>query len=236
MNANAIAVAMEATWPPAATRRLGPWLLRDGKSGGKRVSAATLEGAFDPGAIAQAETAMHAAGTPPLFQLRPGQDALDAALAERGYAMLDPVTVYFAALVDWRHDAPPPMTTFPHWPPLGIATDLWASGGIGLARLAVMHRVRGPKCAILARTADRAAGVAFVAVHDQVAILHALEVAPSLRRRGSAGHILRAAAIWAREQGATELALAVTTGNAAAIALYASFGMRVVGHYHYRQL
>ena len=30
----------EATWPPAATQTLGPVTLRDGKGGGKRVSAA----------------------------------------------------------------------------------------------------------------------------------------------------------------------------------------------------
>jgi N-acetylglutamate synthase len=49
MTGDVFADAMEATWPPAATTRLGPWLLRDGKGGGKRVSAATLAGEFDAG-------------------------------------------------------------------------------------------------------------------------------------------------------------------------------------------
>jgi N-acetylglutamate synthase len=35
---------LEATWPPAARHRAGPWVLRDGAGGGKRVSAATAEG------------------------------------------------------------------------------------------------------------------------------------------------------------------------------------------------
>ena len=44
----------------------------------------------------------------------------------------------------------------------------------------------------------------------------------------------RPAACWAEAEGATTLALAVTTRNAAARALYASLGMAVVGQYHYR--
>jgi GNAT superfamily N-acetyltransferase len=228
--------AMEATWPPAATKPLGPWLLRDGKGGGKRVSAATLAGDFEAGSIADAEAAMRAAGTRPLFQLRPGDEALDAALAARGYAIVDPVVIYGARLAELPQTAPPLMTTFPHWPPLGIAVDLWAEGGIGPARLDVMHRVQGPKCAILGRNSDRAAGVAFVALHGRIAMLHALEVTPMMRRKGSARHILQSAIQWAQDHGATDIGLAVTTANTAARALYASFGMQVVGQYHYRQL
>jgi GNAT superfamily N-acetyltransferase len=226
---------MEATWPPAAVRHVGPWLLRDGKGGGKRVSAATLEGEFDDVRIADAESAMKQLGQTRLFQLRPGQDALDAALAARGYAIVDPVVIYAASLAELSHHAPPAMTTFPHWPPLGIATDLWAEGGIGAARLDVMHRVKGEKCAILARNSDRAAGVAFVAVDGPIAMLHALEITPSMRRKGSARHIMQAAFQWAQSKGATDLGLAVTTANLPARALYASFGMAVVRQYHYRQ-
>ena len=99
-----------------------------------------------------------------------------------------------------------------------------------------MQRVLGPKTAILARSADRAAGVAFVAIHGTFAMLHALDVTPVLRRKGVARHILQAAADWARLQGATDFGLAVTAANAPARALYASFGMQAVGQYHYRQL
>ena len=50
-------------------------------------------------------------------------------------------------------DMPPPpwMTIFAHWPPLAIVSGLWAAGGIGPARVAVMDRVTGPKAALLAR-------------------------------------------------------------------------------------
>ena len=236
MTPDTMSAALEATWPPAATTRIGPWVLRDGKGGGKRVSTATLAGPFDAGSIDRAEAAMLHAGMRALFQLGPGDAALDAALAARGYQVIDPVVIYSGRLADIALAAPPLMTTFPHWPPLGIAIDLWAEGGMGPARIDVMHRAQGPKCAILARSADRAAGVAFVAIHRSIAILHALEVSPLMRRKGSARHLLQAAAQWAQAEGATDLGLAVTTANAPARALYASFGMQAVGQYHYRQL
>ncbi len=169
----------------------------------------------------------------PLFMIRPADAKLDAALARRGYARIDPVVAYAAALEAF--DAPRFFTTFPHWPPLQIARDIWAGGHIGPARVAVMNRASGPKTVILSRAADRPTGVAFVAVHGRIAMLHALEVTPIHRRQGSAQNILRAAAHWARGEGADTLGLVVTEANIAARALYAGLGMRVAGQYHYRQ-
>ena len=169
----------------------------------------------------------------PLFMIRPQDSDLDAALAARGYDVVDPVVGY--AVDTGGFDPAPPMATFPHWPPLRIAADLWDDAGIGAARLAVMNRAEGPKTVILARTADRAVGVAFVALHGTTAMLHALEVSLPFRRQGCARNILRAAAHWARDHGADTLALAVTEANQGARALYASQGMQGVGQYHYRQ-
>lgn len=231
MNQHQLFAAMEATWPPARSWRLGPFCLRDGAGGGKRVSAASLEAPFTAADLDAAEAAMAA----PLFLLRPGDEALDSALQARGYRVVDPVVAYAAPVDALASAAPAHMTTFPHWPPMEIAHALWADGGIGAARLAVMDRVVGAKCAILGRSNDRASGVAFVACDGTVAMLHALEVAPALRRQGSAHNILRAAAVWAQDQGADTLALVVTEGNVAARGLYTSLGMTVVGQYHYRQ-
>lgn len=219
---------MEATWPPAASRRLGPWRLRDGAGGGKRVSAATAEGNWTDPDITLAEQAGNR-----LWMIRPQDAALDAALATRGYHIIDPVIAYAAPVTAFA--APPRMTTFAHWPPLQIAADLWAEGGIGPERLAVMHRAQTPKTAILARNADRPAGAAFVALHGQTALLHALEVSPASRRQGSAQNILNAAAHWAAGHGADTLALVVTVANQPARALYERMGMQPAGRYHYRQ-
>lgn len=233
MTPEALARVMEATWPPARAARLGPWTIRDGAGGGKRVSAATADGDWTANDIVLAEAAMAAQGGSVLFLIREGEAALDAALAARGYAVVDPVVAYGCPAASLP--PPPGMTTFAHWPPLAIARDLWAEGGIGPARLAVMDRVAGPKTAILSRHSDRPAGVAFVAVCDGTAMLHGLEITPALRRRGSAHHILQAAGHWALDQGAATLSLVVTAANAPARALYASLGMQGVGQYHYRQ-
>jgi GNAT superfamily N-acetyltransferase len=127
------------------------------------------------------------------------------------------------------------MTSFVHWPPLQIAVQLWAEAGIGPARLAVMDRAIGPKTALLARQGDRAVGVAYVALHGQVAMVHALEVSPPHRRQGSAQNLLAAAAHWSKAQGADTLGLAVTQSNQPARTLYERLGMVALGGYHYRQ-
>ncbi len=230
-----LAEVMEATWPPAARRRQGPWCIRDGQGGGKRVSAATAEAEWRDEDIAGAEQAMWALNQPALFLIRDQDAMLDQALQSRGYRIVDPVIAYQAPVAGLCDPAPGPMTSFAHWPPLAVCADLWAEGGIGPERRAVMDRAAGPKCAILARTDDRPAGCAFVALHGRVAMLHALEVSPRARRQGSAKNLLRAAAIWAQAQGADTLSLVVTRANAAARALYVGLGMQEAGHYHYRQ-
>jgi GNAT superfamily N-acetyltransferase len=223
---------MEATWPPARSWREGPFTLRDGAGGGKRVSAASCVGAW-----VEADLAVLDALTEPLVLIRPEDAALDAALARRGWRIVDPVVVYAAPVADLRADLPP-LAAFPHWPPLAIARSLWDEGGTGPARLAVMDRVAGPKTAILTRDGDRPAGVAFVACLGPEAMLHALQVRPAHRRRGMGQTLLHAAANWAANwaagMGADRLSLAVTEGNSAARALYARLGLQVVGQYHYR--
>ena len=226
MTSNRLAAMMAATWPPARAWTCGPFTLRDGAGGGNRVSAASCEGAWT-------EADLEAVMAEPLFVIRQGEAALDAALAVRGYRVVDPVVIYSAAVAALTGEVPP-LAAFPHWPPLEIARAIWDEGGITGARVAVMGRVSGPKAAVLARAGDRSAGVAFVAVSGDDALLHALEVREAYRRQGIGAVLLRAAANWAAAEGAARLSLAVTAQNLAACALYARAGMQVVGQYHYR--
>lgn len=225
---------LDATWPAAAFHATGPWILREGHGGGSRVSAATPVGDWTPDDIALIEARAPALGQDPLFMITDGDDALDRELSRRGYGIMDPVHLWSAATAALAAVLPP-LSTFAVWPPLAVQRDIWSDGHIGPARLAVMDRVTGPKTALLSRSGDRASGVAFVACHGQDAMLHALHVLPQSRRQGSAANMLRAAANWAQDHGATTLSLAVTEANAAANALYASLNMRIVGHYHYRR-
>lgn len=224
--------ALQDTWPAFARHAAGPWMVAEGRGGGKRVSCAAGDGGASD--IPLAEAMQDRLGQPRLFMLRPDQMALDQALAARGYDLVDPTCLYTidpgalaATMPDW-------LTSFPHWPPLAVACDIWARAGIGEARLAVMDRVPGPKTVILGRVNDRPAGAGFLALSGRIAMLHAVEVAAPHRRHGLGVNILRAAGLWAVDHGAEQLALAVTRANLAARALYDGLGLRCVGEYHYR--
>lgn len=232
--ADAFFPVLDATWPAAEFIPVGPFLMRVGAGGGQRVSAATAEGPWTEADIEAVEAAMIAAGQSPLFMVRTGEDRLDAALADHGYRIKDPVFIFAGPSVEVAGAGAPHMTTFPIWPPLAIMLELWAAGDIGPARLAVMDRASSPKTALLARAGDHPAGVAFVAVHGNIAMLHALEVTKTQRRQGSAVNILRAAAVWAQDQGAVLFSTVTTGENLPAQGLFASLNMQIVGNYHYR--
>lgn len=178
---------------------------------------------------------MLAMGQNRIFCLRPGDEALDAQLAARGYDILDPVNIYACPA---RHltDIPiPRVTVFNIWQPLAIMREIWMQGGIGSERLAVMHRAQGPKTGLLMRRSDQPAGTGFVAAHDGIAMMHALEILPAHRRQGMGQWAMRAAAFWALDNGAQTLSVICTKANAGANGLYHALGMEIVGEYHYRQ-
>ena len=275
---------LEATWPAAALHPCGPFVLRDGAGGGKRVSAATVMGAWSDADIARAEAAMRLHGTDtdtlydrgadhrsahgttaghisgagnsdqPLFRLGlPDDGALDAALAARGYARVDPTLLLIAPLNGPR--AAPAHPVYALWPPLMIQTEVWQADGITAPRRAVMDRVAGTKTALLGRLGDRPAGVAFIAMggdgaapgaddtlgapqragpNDQMAMMHALAVQAAHRRAGLGRSLVLGAMDWAHQAGAHWLALAVTEANTPALGLYAGLGFTPAGAYHYR--
>lgn len=225
--------AIDATWPPARFIHSGPWCLREGQGGGKRVSAATATGPVSEADVAVAEQAMLDLGQSPLFMIRRNEQELDTVLAAKGYGVVDPVVVLTVPVTDLTDEPIPPVTTFTIWTPLAVMADIWAQGGIGPARLGVMARA-ATKTAILARCRNQPAGVGFVAVEDEFAMVHAVEVVPHLRRLGVAQQIMRQAAFWSSAQGARTLAVLCTEANKPALALYSALGFAPAGGYHYR--
>ena len=224
--------AIDQTWPAARRWTEQGWTLRDGQGGGKRVSAASQ--AAPDADIDVAEAAMRAMGQTPLFMLRHGDEALDEALAGRGYSVIDPVNLYVLP-VDQLTDVPiPPVTAFEIWEPLAIMLDVWAQGGIGPDRINVMHRA-AQKTAILSRWKEKPGGVAFAAIHDGVCMVHAVEVLEHQRGMGVGKWMMRRAAHWAQAQGATHMAVLCTKENVPANRLYQGLGFAHVGDYHYRQ-
>lgn len=227
---------IDGTWPASAKQALGPWTIRLGANGGSRVSAATADLDAEDADIPLAEQAMRDAGQSPLFMIRQGDDLLDAWLAARGYMIKDPVNLYAARVGDIATARPPPVTAFEVWPPLAAQIEIWAAGGVGDGRLAVMDRALHPKTTLLGRLNDQPAGTSFVGIAADCAMIHALEIGAKHRRQGLARHLTRAASFWARDRGAAYLSLVTTKANDGANALYSSIGMTLVGQYHYRTL
>jgi len=224
---------IEATWPAAAYTRAGPWTVREGRGGGKRVSSVSANPGWRPEDIPLAEAACRDLGQDLLFQIRPEEAALDTVLADRGYQVIDPVDILACPVKSLTADLHR-LAAIPCWPPLAVQAEIWAEGGIGPARLAVMDRATEPKTALLGRHDDHPVATAFVSVHGKTAMLHALEVAPEARRKGIARTMMQGAANWAARHDARDLAVLVVRDNEAAQTLYTGLGMRPVGHYFYR--
>ncbi|HBN32635.1 MAG: GNAT family N-acetyltransferase [Rhodobacterales bacterium] len=230
-----LARAMDVTWAPAETIEVGQWTLRCGKGGGKRVSAATTDSPVSDESIKTAESAMLDVGQPALFMLRNHNADLDKRLADLGYRVVDPVLIFTAPIDVVARIDPKPLTAIPGEQPLAIMCEIWARGGIGPARIDVMERTIGPKTYLFSRhDVDKPGGCAFVALDDEIAMLHALEVVPDARRSGVARNLLGRAAIWGMENGAKFISVVTTGGNLPAQKLFSSLGMQVVGKYHYR--
>ena len=230
----AVFAALDATWPAAATVEKDGWVLRDGAGGGKRVSAASQ--ASEGADIARAAEAMRAMGQEPLFQVRGDEAALDQRLAAAGYRVIDPVWIYAASAAELIDGLSEQSRVYRGQFAVAAMQEIWAAGGVGPRRLAIMNRAAAPKSWLMTRIDDRPAGVAFVSVAGAIAMIHAIEVKARFRRQGAAKALISGAASFAADCGAGHLALAVTKANIAANMLYQSLGMAQVAGYHYRIL
>ncbi len=217
--------AVDATWTAAEFRPCGPFTLRRGAGGGKRVSAASLSGDFAEADVRRAEAEMLAMGQPKLFQLY-GDRGLDAWLAADGYRKFDEVTLYAIPAAQMAGE----VVEGPENPTPALA-EFWAAQGIGEGRLDVMRRVAGPKICLLMGDVHAAA---FVAADSDIALIHALEVSPNHRRQGLGRRMMEGAAAWAVANGIDTLGLVVLSDNEGARALYETLGMQDCGTYHYR--
>ena len=217
--------AIDQTWPAAKYIENDNWLFREGRGGGKRVSAASALNANASVEVALKQ--FNDFNKRPLFMLKDGDRAIDEALAKLDFAIIDPVDV-MAIGVDNSDDD---IEKFCHDAPTKIAKEIWAEGGIEKPRLDVMARA---KCAKTYLQIDNGA-VAFAAIWNEIAMVHALEVQRSARRQGMGKRMMQIALTWAEGQGARELVVLTVKANKPAQQLYRNMGFRDVAHYHYRQ-
>lgn len=228
-----LAQAFETTWPAAEYAGAGGFIVGRALGAGGRVGSARVAKDWVPEDI-EAAMAIHRQWQQSvLFRALDAETTLQVELENKGFRIDKPSLIMECDAISLTDQTIPPVMTFTIWPPLAIQRDIWVEGNIDPARQAVMDRVQTPKTSILGRIEDRAAGAAFVAVDGDVAMLHALEVTPEWRRKGLAGWMIRQAAFWAVEHGATRLALAVLCSNTAAVGLYRSLGFRDVTGYRY---
>ncbi|MFV0294150.1 MAG: GNAT family N-acetyltransferase [Paracoccus sp. (in: a-proteobacteria)] len=226
--------ALEASWPAAKYAMAGTFHAGCAQDGGMRVnSARPVTPNWIEDDIQQVEAIQARWNQPPTIQVSADDRRLAELLNASGWQARTPTLIMSAPVTALTDRQVPPVTSFALWPPLAIQRELWAELGIGPARQAIIERVSLPKAAILGRVDDRAAGVAFIAACDKLAVLHALEIVPNLRRKGLAGWIIRKAAFWAGTHGCKALCLAVTRDNSPAITLYRGLGFTETGGYSY---
>lgn len=226
--------AVDATWAPFAIHKTALWTIRDGKGGGKRVSAASALGSVTASDVQSAETAMAGLGQTPLFMIRGDEPELDSLLDGLGYGIIDPVDILSAQTRDLAEYNQPKLEVIFTADPIAILAEIWAEGGIGRSRLDVMRRVKGKKTYLLGRHDNKPVASAFAAVHGEFVMVHAVEVRPTARRRGVARRLMNAAAWWGQELGAKYVVCLTTSENTPAQTLYRNMGMEVVAQYHYR--
>ena len=232
-DAHTLCNVIDATWPAAEKSTVPGFTIRQGRGGGKRVSAATATSPINAADLPAAEAAMRSLNQQPQFMIRVGEKSLDTLLADHGYIVKDPTNLYASPIADIAFP-PPVMTSMQVWPPLACQVEIWIEGGVDPARLDIMHRATCPKSSFLGRISDKPAGVAFAGIAQECAMLHGLLVAKETRRQGLAAYLTQATAVWGQSQGAKWYTLAAVAGNKAANALYTSLCMSVVGQYHYR--
>jgi GNAT superfamily N-acetyltransferase len=224
-----IFAAVDATWPAHKTREIGGWIIREGRGGGQRVSAAS-----GTGDIGVAEKAMDALGQDHLFMIRGDQAELDTELAVRGYVIKDPVNLLVCDAANLVGGFKPKLEAIFAEFPMPMLAEIWAEGGIGPARLDVMQRANCTKTFVMGRIDERASAAAFVAASSGICMAHAVEVLARERRRGVAERMMRAAAWWGLRHGAETFCVLTTQANTGAQALYRKLGMETAAQYHYR--
>jgi len=222
--------AVDATWSAKQFINHAGWIIRKGMGGGQRVSAATLEAPLMDVDITKAEHQMQALGQKALFMVRDSDVDLDNVLEQAGYEIVDPVVVLASPVNDLLTHQHIDHAVDLHDTPNLDAQTLWADGGIGPERLAIMDRVSGPKTIIQTKNC----GVAFAAVHKDIAMVHAVEVSKNHRRKGVANALMYKAALWAQDQNCNWLAVLTVAANIPARRLYETLGMKKAAAYHYR--
>jgi GNAT superfamily N-acetyltransferase len=228
--------AIDVTWPAEEFLEIPKWRLRRSANGGKRVSAATAIGATNFSDIKLAENKMAQWYQDKLFMIKKNEILLDEALSASGYRVIDPTNIWSISSKNLSIQKTLPVKTFTIFPPLAIQRELWRASHIPPSRIEIMDRVKTHKTTIFGRINAKPAASAFVAVSNEVAMVHALVVDQKCRQQGMGKFVMQKVGSWAYQMGAESVVALCTEKNCSANILYKSLGMQVIGKYHYRVL
>ncbi|MFL6129307.1 MAG: GNAT family N-acetyltransferase [Mycobacteriales bacterium] len=230
-------------WPAPDTRWLGRWLLRAAADFTGRANSVLPLG--DPGrpldrALAEVEAWYAERGLPARVVIpTPAREALDRALADRGWTDYNPTEV-LTADVEVTLGALPARTDLPPVEIEDTPSDDWIGayhyrGGGGLPQVgrAILTGSRQPGFALV-RSGGAVLAIARASVDEGWVGVTAVEVDPAHRRRGLGRHVMREVLRWAAERDAASAYLQVAGENAAALALYDRLGFAPHHRYHYR--
>ena len=219
-------LALEAVaalgWPAPESRWLGRWLLRAAEGWTGRGNSVLPLG--DPGpplddALAEVTAWYGERGLPGRFTIpTPAREALDAALAERGWSSYNPTAVLTADVAVTLRRLPradPRVTVEPE-----PSAD-WLS----------LYHYRGTT--ELPPVARRVLAIARGSADEGWIGVTAVEVDAGTRRQGLGTAVMRAILDWGRSHGAVSAYLQVAEENTGALALYDRLGFARHHGYHY---
>ncbi len=224
------AARVSRDWPAFHTETRDGWRfgLADGIT--KRANCALVE---DPGAdVAEVTRFYRGHGLRPCVQVWPGEEAVDARLAEHGYTLVEPTLVLVREL---SASTGGPGRTRVSTTPTERWTELFAETGVSAEWAEGVVRILGRVSAAYGVHEDGDGRGCAVLDGESVAIC-AMVTARAARGRGVAGVVLGDLLAWAHDKGARHAYLCVVADNEPALRLYRGAGFEEVSRYHNRVL
>ncbi|GGP21797.1 GNAT family N-acetyltransferase [Silvimonas iriomotensis] len=230
----------QSAWPALSTEVFDGWLLRFANGYTKRANSVTplYAGTLsDAEKVAYCERRFADAGLPGIFKLTQEHAALDAALAERGYAQIDLSSVQTAELATQTLVQDPAVTLQAN-ADAGWIDAFARLGNLNTAQRHAAERMLAQYAAstafgVLEHEGEVLACGFAVRQHDYV-LLFDICTDPAWRRQGLGRRLVASLLAWGAERGATQGLLQVVASNEAAVALYAGFGFVEQYRYWYR--
>ncbi|MEV6487211.1 GNAT family N-acetyltransferase [Actinoplanes sp. NPDC051633] len=235
----ALELAANDAWPAPVQGRLGGWILRAAENWTGRANSAlavgdpdrTLEAAIDAVLSWYADRGQQALVNAPMPLAAPVNSALD----ERGWTARPLTLVQTASLATVLAQARVQSQDRADLPPVALAhapSDDWfamVADHKGTLPRSARSILTGVPESVFAEVRDAGGGLLAVARGtvtgpDRWHGVSLVQTAPTARRTGLAGHVVRAMAQWAAGRGSTRAYLQVEERNAAAVALYGKMG------------